>query len=192
MSKKNTEEDHKARPLTSTNSDRWHIQQQQHCTFNSFLMWHKLEPCISVHNRLASESLEADLDVQLHCSSSSEPEPEKAVLRAESPSLASAFALSTSFEEDVLDLKWRQSHRALLCPPTPVLSPLFYCFGWFALICCFLHSFFVVVFIPVCGSPHSSDKMGAVGVKRRVCVRLFFASSPSAPVCWVFVLPRSK
>ncbi|XP_049460240.1 GTPase-activating Rap/Ran-GAP domain-like protein 3 isoform X3 [Epinephelus fuscoguttatus] len=76
MSKKNTEEDHKARPLTSTNSDR-----------------------------LASESLEADLDVQLHCSSSSEPEPEKAVLRAESPSLASAFALSTSFEEDVLDLK---------------------------------------------------------------------------------------
>ncbi|XP_049909352.1 GTPase-activating Rap/Ran-GAP domain-like protein 3 isoform X3 [Epinephelus moara] len=76
MSKKNTEEDPKARPLTSTNSDR-----------------------------LASESVEADLDVQLHCSSSSEPEPEKVVLRAESPPLASAFALSTSFEEDVLDLK---------------------------------------------------------------------------------------
>ncbi|XP_033501921.1 GTPase-activating Rap/Ran-GAP domain-like protein 3 isoform X4 [Epinephelus lanceolatus] len=76
MSKKNTEEDPKARPLTSTNSDR-----------------------------LASESLEADLDVQLHCSSSSEPEPEKVVLQAESPPLASAFALSTSFEEDVLDLK---------------------------------------------------------------------------------------
>ncbi|XP_044031409.1 GTPase-activating Rap/Ran-GAP domain-like protein 3 isoform X2 [Siniperca chuatsi] len=76
MSKKNTEEDPKARALTSTNSDR-----------------------------LASESVETDLDVQLHCSSSSEAEPEKVVLRAESPPLASAFALSTSFEEDVLDLK---------------------------------------------------------------------------------------
>ncbi|XP_019124660.2 GTPase-activating Rap/Ran-GAP domain-like protein 3 isoform X1 [Larimichthys crocea] len=76
MSKKNTEEEPKARALTSTNSDR-----------------------------LASESVESDLDVQLHCSSSSEAEPEKALLRAESPPLASAFALSTSFEEDVLDLK---------------------------------------------------------------------------------------
>ncbi|XP_076613612.1 GTPase-activating Rap/Ran-GAP domain-like protein 3 isoform X2 [Chaetodon auriga] len=76
MSKKNTEEDPKARALTSTNSDR-----------------------------LASEAAETDLDVQLHCSSSSEAEPEKVVLRAESPPLASAFALSTSFEEDVLDLK---------------------------------------------------------------------------------------
>ncbi|XP_023279754.1 GTPase-activating Rap/Ran-GAP domain-like protein 3 isoform X2 [Seriola lalandi dorsalis] len=76
MSKKNTEEEPKARVLTSTNSDR-----------------------------LASESIEADLDVQLHCSSSSEAEPEKVMLRAESPPLASAFGLSTSFEEDVLDLK---------------------------------------------------------------------------------------
>lgn len=76
LSKKNTEDEPKARALTSTNSDR-----------------------------LASESFEADLDIQLHCSSSSEAEPEKAVLRAESPPLASAFALSTSFEEDVLDLK---------------------------------------------------------------------------------------
>ncbi|XP_069369295.1 GTPase-activating Rap/Ran-GAP domain-like protein 3 isoform X2 [Paralichthys olivaceus] len=76
MSKKNTEEEPKARALTSTNSDR-----------------------------LASDSFDADLDVQLHCSSSSEAEPEKAVLRGESPPLASAFALSTSFEEDVLDLK---------------------------------------------------------------------------------------
>ncbi|XP_071768078.1 GTPase-activating Rap/Ran-GAP domain-like protein 3 isoform X3 [Centroberyx gerrardi] len=76
MSKRNTEEEPKARALTSTNSDR-----------------------------LASESAETDLDVQRHCSSGSEAEPEKAVLRAESPPLASAFALSTSFEEDVLDLK---------------------------------------------------------------------------------------
>uniref|UniRef100_A0A3Q3MX93 GTPase-activating Rap/Ran-GAP domain-like protein 3 n=1 Tax=Mastacembelus armatus TaxID=205130 RepID=A0A3Q3MX93_9TELE len=57
------------------------------------------------HNRLASESVEAGLDVQLHCSPSSEAEPEKVVLQAESPPLASAFSLSTSFEEDVLDLK---------------------------------------------------------------------------------------
>ncbi|KAI3362168.1 hypothetical protein L3Q82_012492 [Scortum barcoo] len=76
MSKKNAEEEPKARALTSTNSDR-----------------------------LASESVETELDFQLHCSSSSEAEPEKVVLRAESPPLASAFALSTSFEEDVLDLK---------------------------------------------------------------------------------------
>ncbi|XP_067430108.1 GTPase-activating Rap/Ran-GAP domain-like protein 3 isoform X1 [Thunnus thynnus] len=75
MSKKNTEEEPKARVLTTTNSDR-----------------------------LVSEAIETDLDV-VHCSSSSEAEPEKVVLRAESPPLASAFALSTSFEEDVLDLK---------------------------------------------------------------------------------------
>ncbi|XP_030291099.1 GTPase-activating Rap/Ran-GAP domain-like protein 3 isoform X1 [Sparus aurata] len=77
MSKKNTEEEPKARALTSTNSD----------------------------SRLASESVETELDLQLHCTSSSEAEPEKMVLRAESPPLASAFALTTSFEEDVLDLK---------------------------------------------------------------------------------------
>ncbi|TNN68121.1 GTPase-activating Rap/Ran-GAP domain-like protein 3 [Liparis tanakae] len=76
MSKKNADEDPKARALTSTNSDR-----------------------------SASESVESDLDAQLHCSSSSEAEPGKAMLREESPPLASAFALSTSFEEDVLDLK---------------------------------------------------------------------------------------
>ncbi|XP_033979110.1 GTPase-activating Rap/Ran-GAP domain-like protein 3 isoform X2 [Trematomus bernacchii] len=76
MSKKNTEEEPKARALTSTNSDR-----------------------------LASESGEAELDVQLHCTSAPEVEPEKVVLLTESPPLASAFALSTSFEEDVLDLK---------------------------------------------------------------------------------------
>uniref|UniRef100_A0A671W081 GTPase-activating Rap/Ran-GAP domain-like protein 3 n=1 Tax=Sparus aurata TaxID=8175 RepID=A0A671W081_SPAAU len=52
-----------------------------------------------------SESVETELDLQLHCTSSSEAEPEKMVLRAESPPLASAFALTTSFEEDVLDLK---------------------------------------------------------------------------------------
>nr|XP_015798529.2 GTPase-activating Rap/Ran-GAP domain-like protein 3 isoform X5 [Nothobranchius furzeri] len=71
MSKKNTDEEPKARPLTSTNSDR-----------------------------LASESVEAELDVQLHC-----PEAEPETLQAESPPLASAFPLSTSFEDDVLDLK---------------------------------------------------------------------------------------
>nr|XP_020442986.1 GTPase-activating Rap/Ran-GAP domain-like protein 3 isoform X2 [Monopterus albus] len=76
MSKKNTEEEPKARALTSTNSDR-----------------------------LVSESTEADLDVQLHCSPSSEVEPEKVVLQEESLPLASGFSLSTSFEDDVLDLK---------------------------------------------------------------------------------------
>ncbi|XP_067339696.1 GTPase-activating Rap/Ran-GAP domain-like protein 3 isoform X2 [Channa argus] len=76
MSKKSTEEEPKARALTSTNSDR-----------------------------LASESTEAELDVHLHCSPTSEAEPEKVVLRAESPPLASAFSLTTSFIEDVLDLK---------------------------------------------------------------------------------------
>lgn len=76
MSKKNTEDEPKVRALTSTNSDR-----------------------------LASQSSEVDQDVQLHCSSSSEAEPEKAVLQPESPPLTSAFSLSTSFEEDVLDLK---------------------------------------------------------------------------------------
>lgn len=49
--------------------------------------------------------MEADLDVQLRRSTSSEVEPEKVLLRAESPPAASAFSLTTSFEEDVLDLK---------------------------------------------------------------------------------------
>ena len=41
-------------------------------------------------------------------SSGSEPEAEKVVLREEGPlvaAVASAFSLSTSFEEDILDLK---------------------------------------------------------------------------------------
>ncbi|KAK5623575.1 GTPase-activating Rap/Ran-GAP domain-like protein 3 [Crenichthys baileyi] len=76
MIKKNTDEDPKARALTSTNSDR-----------------------------LASDSAEAELDVQLQCSSSLEADPEMVVLQEESPPLASAFALSTSFEDGVLDLK---------------------------------------------------------------------------------------
>ncbi|XP_013862049.1 GTPase-activating Rap/Ran-GAP domain-like protein 3 isoform X1 [Austrofundulus limnaeus] len=79
MSKKNTEEEPKARPLTSTNSD----------------------------SRLPSESGESELDVQLHCSPSLELESEAvaAALQTESPPLASVFAISTSFENDVLDLK---------------------------------------------------------------------------------------
>uniref|UniRef100_M3ZUP1 GTPase-activating Rap/Ran-GAP domain-like protein 3 n=1 Tax=Xiphophorus maculatus TaxID=8083 RepID=M3ZUP1_XIPMA len=76
MSKKNTDEDPKARALTSTNSDR-----------------------------LASDSVDAELDVQLCCSSALEADPEMVVLQEGSPPLASAFALSTSFEDDVLDLK---------------------------------------------------------------------------------------
>ncbi|XP_041706385.1 GTPase-activating Rap/Ran-GAP domain-like protein 3 isoform X7 [Coregonus clupeaformis] len=76
MSKKTTEEEPKARALTSTGSDR-----------------------------MGSESADTDSDVQRHCSSSSDAEQEKAVLREESPPLASPFTLSTSFEDDVLDLK---------------------------------------------------------------------------------------
>ncbi|XP_052381357.1 GTPase-activating Rap/Ran-GAP domain-like protein 3 [Oncorhynchus keta] len=76
MSKKNTEEEIKARTLTSTSSDR-----------------------------VGSESADMDSDIQRHCSSSSEAEPEKVVLREESLPLASPFTLTTSFEEDILDLK---------------------------------------------------------------------------------------
>lgn len=120
---------HKQRQVTHLNSS---------CTFDVCLMlaW-AWDMSLSVHNRLASQSSEVDQDVQLHCSSSSEAEPEKAVLQPESPPLTSAFSLSTSFEEDVLDLKWRQSHRALLCPPTSVLSPLLCCFGWSSFLFCF-------------------------------------------------------
>lgn len=93
--------------------------------------WHRtrkvpqLNSSLSVCHRLASESADSDLDVQLHCSSSLEAEPEAAMLQPESPPLASAFAVTASFEEDVLDLKWRQSIRALICPPTHVLSQFF-------------------------------------------------------------------
>lgn len=122
---------HKQRQVTHLNSS---------CTFDGcFMLAWAWDMSLSVHDRLASQSSEVDQDVQLHCSSSSEAEPEKAVLQPESPPLTSAFSLSTSFEEDVLDLKWRQSHCALLCPPTSVLSPLLCCFGWspFFFVFCF-------------------------------------------------------
>uniref|UniRef100_A0A8C6NMV5 GTPase-activating Rap/Ran-GAP domain-like protein 3 n=1 Tax=Nothobranchius furzeri TaxID=105023 RepID=A0A8C6NMV5_NOTFU len=93
MSKKNTDEEPKARPLTSTNSDRYKHAALTGTVSGSWPEW-------SVLLRLASESVEAELDVQLHC-----PEAEPETLQAESPPLASAFPLSTSFEDDVLDLK---------------------------------------------------------------------------------------
>ncbi|XP_042167685.1 GTPase-activating Rap/Ran-GAP domain-like protein 3 isoform X1 [Oncorhynchus tshawytscha] len=77
MSKKTTEEEPKARALTSTGSDR-----------------------------MGSKSGNTDSDVQRHCSfSSDDAAQEKAVLPEESPPLASPFNLSTSFDDDVLDLK---------------------------------------------------------------------------------------
>ncbi|XP_024002308.1 GTPase-activating Rap/Ran-GAP domain-like protein 3 [Salvelinus sp. IW2-2015] len=75
-SKKTTEEEPKARALTSTCSDR-----------------------------MGSKSADTDSDVQRHCSFSSDAEQEKAVLPEESPPLASPFNLATSFDDDVLDLK---------------------------------------------------------------------------------------
>lgn len=131
---------HKQRQVTHLNSS---------CTFDGcFMLAWAWDMSLSVHNRLASQSSEVDQDVQLHCSSSSEAEPEKAVLQPESPPLTSAFSLSTSFEEDVLDLKWRQSHCALLCPPTSVLSPLLCCFGWSPFFFCFLFFFCCWALIP--------------------------------------------
>lgn len=84
-------------------------------------------------SRLASDSVDAELDVQLCCSSALEADPEMVVLQEGSPPLASAFALSTSFEDDVLDLKWRQSCCALLSSHTFVLSLSF----WFFHFCFF-------------------------------------------------------
>ncbi|XP_067107052.1 GTPase-activating Rap/Ran-GAP domain-like protein 3 isoform X2 [Osmerus mordax] len=76
MSRKTTEEEPRARALTSTNE------------------------------RIGSESADTDSEVQRHCSSGSEAEPEKTVLGEETPPLlTNPFTLSTSFEEDVLDLK---------------------------------------------------------------------------------------
>lgn len=135
---------------------------------------------MSVHSRLASESIEADLDV--HCSSSSEAEPEKVVLRSESPPLASVFALSTSCEEDVLDLKWRQSPRALICPTTPVLSPRFDYFGWFAFKLLFVELGFVLFKSLIFGLP-IFQKRWVQWELEDVSVRVCFVSCPSATVC---------
>lgn len=176
---------HKQRQVTHLNSS---------CTFDVCLMlaW-AWDMSLSVHNRLASQSSEVDQDVQLHCSSSSEAEPEKAVLQPESPPLTSAFSLSTSFEEDVLDLKWRQSHRALLCPPTSVLSPLLCCFGWSSFLFCFL--FFSVVelwylgafsYIPWDSEPPFSGRDGCSGGLKSclcACVTFFMSSAPPQPPC---------
>uniref|UniRef100_H2LFX5 GTPase-activating Rap/Ran-GAP domain-like protein 3 n=1 Tax=Oryzias latipes TaxID=8090 RepID=H2LFX5_ORYLA len=59
------------------------------------------------HNpfRPTSESSGADSDVQLHCPSSLDAEPEKALLQEECPPLTDVFTLPSTFEEDVLDLK---------------------------------------------------------------------------------------
>ncbi|XP_028828553.1 GTPase-activating Rap/Ran-GAP domain-like protein 3 isoform X3 [Denticeps clupeoides] len=53
-----------------------------------------------VTERLALEMVDGESDLQLHCPSSSEPEP-----RQESPSLVSPLTISTSYEDDILDLK---------------------------------------------------------------------------------------
>lgn len=94
-----------------------------------------LPPC-----RLASDSGDSELDLQLHCSSGLEEEPETVVLQAESPPLASVFDLTTSFEEDVLDLKWRQSIRATLLTLSltpPALSRI--------ILCCYFVCFFCLL-----------------------------------------------
>lgn len=105
MSKKSTEDDPKPRALTSTNSDRY--QESASATFARSAVARRGASSSRVFpiRRLASESVEEDLEVQLHRSPSSEAEPEMVALREESPPLASAFALSTSFEEEILDLK---------------------------------------------------------------------------------------
>lgn len=188
---KDEQKEHRGR-AQSTSADvhkqRQVINLNSSCTFDVCLMlaW-AWDMSLSVHNRLASHSSEVDQDVQLHCSSSSEAEPEKAVLQPESPPLTSAFSLSTSFEEDVLDLKWRQSHRALLCPPTSVLSPLLCCFGWSSFLFCFfllLSSDTLALFPTYPGilSPRSADEMGAVEVWSHVCVRVWLFSWAVPPL----------
>ncbi len=54
--------------------------------------------------RVGMESVDGETDVHQLCSSGSEVEP-----RDDSPPTASPFTFSTSFEEDILDLKWWQS-----------------------------------------------------------------------------------
>ncbi|XP_018595987.1 GTPase-activating Rap/Ran-GAP domain-like protein 3 isoform X3 [Scleropages formosus] len=80
MSKKLVEDEPKTRALRSTSSDR-----------------------------VGSELADTDSDAARHCSSSSEAEAERVEMRAEvreeSPPLTSPFALTSSFEEEVLDLK---------------------------------------------------------------------------------------
>ena len=101
-----------------TKGDWHHYQHCQHHTIAcSVIDW---RVCGFFFNpiRIGSESADTDSEVQRHCSSGSEAEPEKTVLGEETPPLlTNPFTLSTSFEEDVLDLKWRQSHHALLHPP---------------------------------------------------------------------------
>ncbi|XP_073697174.1 GTPase-activating Rap/Ran-GAP domain-like protein 3 [Garra rufa] len=55
---------------------------------------------ISTTEQVGMESVDGETDVQQLCSSGSELEP-----RDDSPPTASPFTFSTSFEEDILDLK---------------------------------------------------------------------------------------
>lgn len=69
--------------------------------------------------RVGMESVEGETDIQRLCSSGSEVEP-----RDDSPPTASPFTLSTSFEEDILDLKWWQSQSVDLKCTSHLTHPL--------------------------------------------------------------------
>lgn len=73
--------------------------------------------------RVGMESVEGETDIQRLCSSGSEVEP-----RDDSPPTASPFTLSTSFEEDILDLKWWQSQSVDLKCTSHLTHPLTFYF----------------------------------------------------------------
>lgn len=82
------------------------------------------------------------------------------------------------------------------CTVTIILLFFYLVLVGLLLICCLLNcfflSFFVCLFISLyLGSPHSLDKMGAVGVRRCVCVRVcFHKQSLSHCVLGVCVAPQ--
>lgn len=88
--------------------------------------------------RVGMESVEGETDIQRLCSSGSEVEP-----RDDSPPTASPFTLSTSFEEDILDLKWWQSQSVDLKCTSHLTHPLNFYFISSFLSCYIEFSFFL-------------------------------------------------
>lgn len=111
------------------------------CMQRTFWMWQVQYITIFLtgsvsFSRVGLECIDGDIDIQRHCSSGSEAEPHEG-----SPPLTSTLTLSASFEEDILDLKWWQSHSAsLVAPPQPHLRSI--CLLLF-LLCLLEYGFFL-------------------------------------------------
>lgn len=191
MSKKNTEEEPKARALTSTNSDRWRL--------NSSDTW-QLHVVLQITWRLSLSVQQVIIRVCRYRTGY----PAAVFVQ---PGGGARGGGAANREPASCQ---RIRHRHILwrrCPGPKVktihsVHPLVYCQHSFLLVfvclfvlvelllICLLNSFsffFFYIFLTyLYFNSRSSDNVGAAGVGKRVFVRVCFHKQS---VCWVFVLP---